>query len=164
MENHHAKLIKKTKRETRVKPNGKPEREVVLECRKWLKNHGFSVNIVESKAVFSRSSGEYVSGQTDPGFSDCVGVHESGVGVFIEFKAPGKLSTIRPAQHHFLTDKIKFNAFACVVDSVERLQEIFSTYRRIDFNDYQAKQKFLLSMIPNVRSGLREKDFDLTDD
>lgn len=124
VEKHHAKQIKTP----RTKPNGKPEKEVSLACMAWLKANGFSCNVVESKAVYSEASGRYMSGQTDPGFSDCVGVHVSSVAVFIEFKAKGRLSTLRPAQKAFLRDKIKHNAFACVVDSVEMLAETWRLF------------------------------------
>ena len=148
MENHHAKLIKK-KRAPREKPNGRPEKEVEKACTRWLRTNGFSVNVVESKAVYSASAGRYLSGQTDQGFSDCVGVHgATGIAVFIEFKAPGRTSTLRPAQKHFLRDKIKFNAFACVVDSSEKLASIWHQFRLARQESFGAAQECLNSAIP----------------
>lgn len=147
MENHHAKLIKKP-RAKREKPNGRPEKEVEKACTQWLRANGFSVNVVESKAVYSAAAGRYLSGQTDQGFADCVGVHgATGIAVFIEFKAPGKLATLRPTQKHFLRDKIKFNAFACVVDSVERLQMIFREFDLARRESFGRSQEYLTSMI-----------------
>ena len=125
LEKHHAKQIKTR----RTKPNGKPEKNVEKLCMDWLRANGFSMNVVESKAVFNAQAGRYIRGQADQGFSDAVGCHQSGLAAFVEFKAPGRLSTLRPAQKAFLREKIDFGAFACVVDSVERLEEIWATYQ-----------------------------------
>jgi hypothetical protein len=124
VEKHHAKQL----REPRKKPNGKPEKEVEKACMAWLRANGFSCSVVESKAVYSEASGRYMNGQTDAGFADCVGVHDSGTAVFIEFKAKGRLSTLRPAQKAFLREKIRFNAFAIVVDSAEMLAETWRAF------------------------------------
>lgn len=143
MERHHAKL----NRTKRSKPNGKPEKEVERACMEWLRENGFSCHVVESKAVYSHKAGRYIRGQTDEGFADCVGVYgATGTAVFIEFKAPGRVSTLRPAQKHFLRTKINHNAFACVVDSVERLSKVWNEYlfRRASLNH----QEFLFSELP----------------
>lgn len=144
MEKHHAKLAG---RKPRTKPNGRPEKEVERDCMEWLKEHGFSCHVVESKAVYSHKAGRYIKGQTDEGFADCVGVYgATGTAVFIEFKAPGRVSTLRPAQKHFLRTKIDHNAFAVVIDSVEKLEQIWNEYlvKRASLSH----QSFLFSQLP----------------
>lgn len=143
MERHHAKL----NRTKRSKPNGKPEKEVERACMEWLTANGFSCHVVESKAVYSHKAGRYIQGQTDQGFSDCVGVYgANGTAVFIEFKAPGRAWKLRPAQKHFLRTKIEHNAFACVVDSVERLQKIWTEF--LANRPTGAHQEYLFSQLP----------------
>ena len=140
---------KKQLRTPRTKANGKPEKAVEKACMDWLRNNGFSVNVVESKAVYNAQAGRYLKGQTDQGFSDAVGCHNSGLAVFIEFKAPGRLSTLRPSQKAFLRDKIDFGAFACVVDGPERLEQIWKEFekeRQSGVNN-AASKTYLLSLI-----------------
>jgi hypothetical protein len=101
------------------------------------------------KPFTSHQAGRYLAGQTDQGFADCVGVHgPTGIAVFIEFKAPGRTSTLRPAQKHFLREKIKFNGFACVVDSVERLDMIFREFDTARRESFCRAQEYLNSVIP----------------
>lgn len=114
----------------------------------WLRANEFSVNVVESKAVYNQSAGRYIRGQTDQGFSDAVGCHNTGLGVFIEFKAPGRLSTLRPAQKAFLREKIDFGAFVAVVDSAERLSEIWESFKKErQANGPASAKTYLLSLI-----------------
>ena len=144
LEKHHAKQIKTR----RTKPNGKPEKAVEKSCLDWLRGNGFSVNVVESKAVFNAQAGRYIRGQADQGFADCVGCFNNGLAVFIEFKAPGRLATLRPAQKAFLREKIDCGAFAVVADSVDRLKEAWATFTDIRRTEGVAQSKdYLRSLI-----------------
>jgi hypothetical protein len=144
LEKHHAKQIKTR----RTKPNGKPEKAVEKSCLDWLRAHGFSVNVVESKAVFNAQAGRYIRGQADQGFADCVGCFNNGLAVFIEFKAPGRLATLRPAQKAFLREKIDCGAFAVVADGVDRLKEAWATFTDIRRTEGVAQSKdYLRSLI-----------------
>jgi hypothetical protein len=95
----------------------------------WLRDRKFSVNVIESKAVFSVAAGRYLDGQTISGFSDIAGCDMHGLGVFIELKAKGKRATVRPAQRVFLLDKIEHGAFAVVVDSAACLSHIYRKWK-----------------------------------
>ena len=144
LEKHHAKQIKTR----RTKPNGKPEKAVEKSCLDWLRGNGFSVNVVESKAVFNAQAGRYIRGQADQGFADCVGCFNNGLAVFIEFKAPGRLATLRPAQKAFLREKIDCGAFAVVADGVDRLKEAWTTFTDIRRTEGVAQSKdYLRSLI-----------------
>lgn len=162
MEKHHGKLIKK-KRVSKG-PNKRPEKEVERACANWLTRNEFSFNIVESKAVYSRAAGRYLSGQTDPGVSDCNGVHgPTGISVFIEFKAPGRGCKLRPAQEQFLLTKISFNAFAVVVDSAEMLATRWSAFSLLRNTSLEQAREYLKNIILS-QSRASEEPFHLLDD
>ena len=112
----------------RNKRNEKPEKQVEKLILAWCKNNNWSIEVVESKAVYSANAGRYLSGQAKKGFADLVGSTDQGQAVAIELKAPGKLSTIRPDQYLFLMEKIKANNFAVCVDSIEKLEKLWSEY------------------------------------
>lgn len=123
--------LKQLERERKLKrKNGKPELQVQREVMKWLKANGFSCNVVESKAVYSKNAGRYLNSQTIPGFSDIAGACPNGLGCFIELKAPGRRSTLRSGQRAFLMDKINIGCFAVVVDSIEMLANIWNEFTR----------------------------------
>ncbi len=106
--------------------NGKPEKLVQDQVLAHLRQKGWSVDVVESKAVYSHRAGRYLRGQTRPGMTDLVGVtgpigpHGLAIPIFIELKAPGRISTVRPAQVEFMAEKSRQGAFCAVVDSIER--------------------------------------------
>lgn len=151
---HHQKQLGTDKKVTRK--NKKPEQETVKFCMKWLEDSGFSVHIIESKAVYSRSAGRYLSGQTVSGMSDCVGCTPHGIGAFIEFKAKGKCSTLKPHQRQFLKDKILRGCFAVVVDSKELLSQYYVKWNIIE--DRDEKIAFLLEILPKEKSS---EDFNI---
>lgn len=107
-----------------TRKNKKPEEEVNKDLKKWFKENDFSMHRVESKATFSKALGRYSSSETEAGFSDWAGCTPSGLGSFIEAKANGKRSTLKPHQRAFLVDKINHGAFAVCVDSVGCLIDI----------------------------------------
>jgi hypothetical protein len=123
---HHEKLLPNKPRAR--KRNDNPEARISLEIKNHLVALGWSVDIVESKAVFSASAQSYTHGKTRPGFSDICGNSPSGQAVYIEVKSKGRRSSIRPAQFDFLTEKIKTNAFAIVADSVEYVDRIYKAW------------------------------------
>lgn len=119
---------KKQIKTKRTKRNSSPEKEVEKEVMHWLRTHGFSCHVVESKAVYSPSAGGYKSGQTIPGFSDVVGCDPNGMAVFIELKAKGRNSTLKEHQYLFLKNKIEHGAFAVCVDSVMLLERVYQNW------------------------------------
>lgn len=138
--------------------NKKPEKEVEKLVMEWLERHSFSCHVVESKAVYSARAGRYLRGQTDAGVSDIIGCDRNGISVWIELKAPGRRSNLSDNQFRFLSDKIRLNCFACVVDSVELLEHYHGKF--IHYRVQNLKEKaaqFLLDQLPKKRKN-RAKD------
>ena len=124
--------VKREKKDKPKKVSGRaPEKQVEQEILQWCKKRGFDVSVVESKAVYSRSAGRYLRGQTEAGFSDLVGVDANGRAVFIELKAVGKRKTLKPHQYDFLLRKIRLGAFACCTDSVHHINELYSIFNNL---------------------------------
>lgn len=140
---------KQLKSETKSnKKNKSPEKDVEKECMNWFNTNGFSMNVVESKAVFNQSAGRYLTGQTITGFLDSAGCTPSGYGCFVEFKAKKKLSTLRQRQRIFMREKILKGCFSCVVDGAELLQENYQAWNVLGKED---RVGYLLSIIPKQR-------------
>lgn len=141
-------------RETPIEPkptrhNNAPEKEVQDEVLKWLRDNGFSINVVESKAIYNRKSERYISQSVAPGFVDLVGNDKIGLGVFIELKAKGRRSTLRDNQRAFLQEKINTGCFAVVVDSVELLEKQYEHFVLLRYRQQiQQAKEFLLLALP----------------
>jgi hypothetical protein len=136
--------IRQSANKTKAKrKNGSPEKLVEKEVLAWCKQQGWSVDVVESKAVYSASAGRYLSGQTKSGYADVVGSTDQGLSVSIELKSPGRLATVRLAQYEFLKEKIHKNCFAVVVDSAKLLE---STY--LEFLQSKNRIQLLMSRLP----------------
>ena len=143
------------------KPNKNPEGEFVLVLKKHLESQGFSIDVVEAKAVFSEESQRYTNGKTRPGFPDMVGNSPSGISVWIEVKAPGRRNTVRPDQHEFLIGKIATNCFAIVCDSTEYFDRAWNEYRAS-----HNKKALLLRELPKLAdrwAKLMGQDLDFDD-
>jgi len=104
--------------------NKKPEKLVEFAVLAYCKDVGWSVDVVDSKASFSKAAGVYKKNVTAAGFPDIVGNLPSGIAVFIELKAKGKLKTLKSHQRMFLEEKLESNCFAAVVDSAELLHNL----------------------------------------
>jgi hypothetical protein len=117
-----------TKRKTR---NKSPERDLSKLIMSWLKVNEFDCTIVESKAVYNQKAKRYLKSQAVPGFPDIVGNDSRGTAVYIELKAPGRLSTIKDRQREFLLRKIKSNCFAVCVDGVGRLEKTYEHWKSL---------------------------------
>ena len=129
----------------RSKKNSRPEKQVEAEVRQWLKSTGFSCHVIESKAVYSEKAGRYLKSQAEAGFSDIVGCDPLGRAVFIELKAPGKARNVSTAQAHFLDAKAALGAFAVVVDSTARLEELYRAWARFMVRGERRMAKVLVS-------------------
>jgi len=153
---HHEKQLPKKKRER--KRNDNPEAKISLAIKNHLIGLGWSVDIVESKAVFSAQAQSYTFGKTRPGFSDIVGNTPSGMAAYIEVKSKGRRSSLRPAQFDFLSEKIKTNAFAIVADSVEYVLLTYDVW--LSSTD---KLALLLNELPKLqpRYGSPQDEFDM---
>lgn len=128
--------------------NSKPEQILtIIPCLSWGREHGFSLHQVESKAVFSKAIGRYKRGMTTKGFPDIVGCTPDGIAVFIEGKAPGSLSDLKPHQRDFLLDKILKGCFAVCVDSPQRLALLYDRWKLCPS---AMGKSFLLRALPEV--------------
>ena len=134
---------------TTSRKNKKPEQKTVNACMAFFEEYGFSMHIVESKAVYSVAAGGYIRGQTVSGFSDSAGCTPTGVGCFVEFKAKGKRSTLRLAQKEFLKEKILKGCFACVVDSDALLKEYYSEWSARD--EFDDRVSYLFNLLPKKK-------------
>ena len=147
-ERERKKLAPKTRR------NAKPEKSVESVCIQWLGLKGFSVHVYESKAKYLPGKG-YTSRTPLPvGHSDCAGVDPYGIGVYVEFKAPGRLvySSISPEQRAFILDKINHSAFAIATDNLELLQKAYAAfiqYRRQ--GNHHAAKVYLKGLLPKPK-------------
>lgn len=152
--------------------NEKPEKEVEKACLEWMRSdkQNWSVEIYEAKATYDPSKGIYRQQSMKAGVCDCMGTLPDGISVAIEFKAPGRLSTFnserRFKQRKFIVDKINSNAFACVVDSVDRLVTIYERWRELRAAnvDFGVARNYLLSMLPQQKEKTRLEDEPLFDD
>jgi hypothetical protein len=141
-----AKALKEYAAPTRH--NGKPEKEVEKSCLVLMRSWGWSVQIIESKATYNPVHGRWISQSAKQGTPDCLGVTNTGVAVAVEFKAPGKLSTLRENQRDFLIERIKQYSFAVVVDSPELLKEIRKAWEFLrSHGNMDASKDYLLSVV-----------------
>lgn len=133
--------------------NGKPERDLVQKpVMAYMRSLGWSVEIYEAKAAWDHNSQSYQSNYMKVGTVDCLGCTDSGRFVAVEFKAPGRISTLRDHQRQFLIDKINSGAFGCVTDSVERLRSLYAEFLRLMKQDRsQDAKKFLIRNLGPMR-------------
>lgn len=143
--------------------NSKPEKEVEKEVLPWLRQLGAQVEVYESKATYNPAAGRYISQSMKAGTCDIMGTLPDGTAIAIELKAKGKLSTFNKAknerQRTFIKNRINSNAFACVVDSLERLIYIYTEWSKLKNSGKDAKE-FLLNMLPAQVVGSDDDLFD----
>jgi len=137
---------------TRIKPVKKNKRTeydfVVQPCLIWMRQMGWSVDIYESRAVWDSKAQSYVTKGIKVGHPDLAGCTNQGYAVYCEAKSPGKRSTVKPHQRHFLMSKIKCGAFACVIDDLEYLKALWAKWIsfRVDGHFNEAVQLLTDSM------------------
>lgn len=131
-----------------IQKNKKPEEIFKREIVSYLIRHGFDIDVVESKAVFSQKMRRYLHSQATPGMSDLVGNDMNGHACFIELKAPKKIKTLRDNQRRFLIKKIESNAFACVVDSIDLFCKLYSQWVTLRKECELKAKQFLIESLP----------------
>lgn len=151
IDNYIIKQDKKTSGPKRR--NEKPEKLVEHACLEWMRNKGWSVQIIESKSTFDPKRQRYISQTTKAGTCDCFGVTDDGYAVFVEFKAQGKRNTFALdknfRQAEYLTSKIRTGAFACVVDSPQLLEETYTNWVNLkSLEGLKPAIEFLLNQLP----------------
>jgi hypothetical protein len=133
MTKHHERQLKVKRK------NNAPEKAVEFYVMTWCLEQGWSLDVVEARGADQNPFGTITVRR---GFSDLCGCDDDGHAVYVELKAPGKLSTLREHQRDFLIEKIKHNAFAVCVDSPELLEEYYTSWRGV-----VDKQGYLLGLI-----------------
>lgn len=142
-------IARQTKTKSSSRKNRSPEKELVrTELMPWLRSKGFYCHVVESKATYNESLGRYLTSQTTVGMPDIIGCDSKGLSVFVEAKAKGRLSTLRDMQREFLVEVIQRGGFGVVVDSRERLEELYSAFSSLPSD--LAKQ-YLLDQLPKKK-------------
>jgi len=143
-------------------PNKEPEKAVEKACLVLMRGWGWTVAIYEAKARWNSAAERFTSQGMKFGTCDCMGNTAEGIAVAVEFKAPGRLgsfnSEARFLQRQFIVDKVNSNAFACVVDSAERLEIIKTRWEDLRKLGLGPARDYLLSMLPQKRdSGLKQE-------
>lgn len=114
-----------------------------------MRSQGWDVQIYEAKGNFNPLRNRYMQGSMKAGTVDCQGVTQEGQFVAVEFKAPKKRATFNLSkncrQKEYLKNKIKSNAFGCVVESAAQLQKIWETYQNLD---REFRQAYLMTQLP----------------
>lgn len=130
--------------------NSKPEKTVEQECLYWMRSQQWDVQIFEAKATYDPRRQIYRQQSMKAGTLDCgASIPPNGISAWIEFKAPGKLSTLRDSQRDFMLKKIETGCFTCVTDSAHRLRTIFMQWRiYIESGQTIAAKKYLKDMMP----------------
>lgn len=138
---------------TKAKPSRKnksPEKDLTEKpCVKWMRDSGWNVDIIEAKATYNPKAGKYISSAVRKGYVDCSGNTHMGHSCYVEFKAPGKRSTLRDDQREFLIAKIETNCFACVTDSVKHLSQLFKRWE--NEADPRERRKLLMKDLPKQK-------------
>ena len=125
----------------------KPEKKVqIFDVEPWLRQHGFSYEVYDSKGQFSAKLGRYVKNSgMKKGTPDIMGCSPDGLAVYIELKEPRKDHLLRLDQFLFLHAKIRSNAFAVVVSSQSQLSEYYQTFLGLSQAE---RQTYLFSLLP----------------
>lgn len=131
--------------------NKSPEKDLVQKpCLEWMRSLGWEVETYEAKATWN--GGAWVQQAMKAGTVDCMGNMPNGLGVAIEFKAQDRRHTLRELQREFLLKKINTNVFACVVDSLPYLRDIYGKWAALkQKGDDKGARDFLLSKIPRAK-------------
>lgn len=147
LENYYQKQIP---REKRSRKNSRPEKEVERECVGWMRAQGWDIQIYEAKSTFNPRAGRYVGQSCKAGTVDCQGILPGGTFVAIEFKAPKKISTFNASKNHrqkqYLISKIANGAFGAVIDSRQRLEQIYNSWR--DLKTSEERRSYLMTCLP----------------
>lgn len=126
-----------------------PEKAVQIEMEKYLKRNGFSCQVFDSKAVYSRAIGCYQKSRgMQEGIADLLGSDPYGNFVAIELKAPGKETVCRLRQWMYLHEKIKHNCFAIVASAPIFVFESHAKWLTLRKDSPETAQKFLLTLLP----------------
>lgn len=120
-----AKIIDREMNPDKRKRYKAPEKKAVREILDWAAEYGFDLDVIEASKYDRHMQSMGEEDKVPVGFSDLCGVDRFGFACYIEVKANGRRSTVRPHQLDFLIRKIKSGAFACVADSAKYAHELY---------------------------------------
>lgn len=113
-----------------------PEKLVEQQVLAWAFENRWSLHVFDSKAI---RRGDRM--QSNPGIPvgcpDLLGNCPCGFAAYIELKKHNADGVCRISQRNFLLQKIDSNAFACVVDSPEKIEQLYEKWvalREISWN------------------------------
>jgi hypothetical protein len=136
---------KKAPKKNRSTKNKSPEKALVKLLITEAKAMGMELAVVDSAAVFSVSAGCYLGSQTSESLPDLIGDDDMGRVIYLEAKAPGKRSTLKPHQYDFLKRKIERGCFACCSDNPKHFRRLYEAWLDLD---RLARARYLLEDLP----------------
>lgn len=122
------------------------EKLVEIEFKHWFYLNGWSMDVYDSKATFSKEGIYRRSKSLKIGTPDYVGCCPLGYGAFVELKAPGKEKVCRFEQREFLIKKIRANAFGIVTSSPEHLKKVYEEWLGLRIS--KESQDLLINYLP----------------
>jgi hypothetical protein len=131
-------------RDVNIMGSIKPEKELEQEVRAWCFQNNIWVNVFDSKAKYTER-GVYKAQGLPVGTLDLIGLNSYGKFVGIELKAPNKPAIPSLEQRNFAVEIINKNGFAAVVNDLNKLINVYTTWLRI--NDDENRRKYLIQMI-----------------
>lgn len=123
----------------------------------WALVHRFDLSVVDTSAVYNRRAKCFLSSQASESLCDLIG-NRGSLSVWIELKAPKMRRSILQSPHQiaFLKRKIDAGAFACVTDSVEHINALWTAYCSLKTNTERIE--LLLNDLPQKRvASLRQQ-------
>src|SRR5882724_1663439 len=102
----------------------KPEKRFEQEVRAWCFQNRIIVDVFDSKAKYTER-GIYKAQGLPIGTPDLIGANHLGQAMYIELKSPKKEPIPTLEQYNYLAKMINQNCFACVINSLTHLEELY---------------------------------------
>lgn len=112
----------------------------------WCYRRNFVLNVIDSKATYSKAKGCYTKGNAPIGYPDCTILAHAGVCLFVEAKAPGKRHEVSFEQMSYLIEAISRGFFAVVTDGSNHLDRTLKGYLAAP-----DPKKYLLQALPQTK-------------
>lgn len=125
--------------------NRKPEKRVESDVLSMAYALGMSLDVIESKAVYSVRAKRYLRGSAPEGFPDLVGNDKNGTACYIELKSPANKNGLSDEQRDFLMKKIEFCVFAACTYSADHFRNLYENWAALDGKE---AQEFLRASLP----------------
>lgn len=106
---------------------------------------GMSLDVIESKAVYSVRAKRYLRGSAPIGFPDLVGNDKKAHACFVELKDPAKKNNLSDVQRAFLVKKINLGCFAVCTYSADHFRSLYEGWETLEGPEAQS---FLMASLP----------------